>query len=75
MFEATLPQNDSPLIQLHTIFYRLHLEIVDGNLKMILGMLWTIILRFEIQDISVEGTLMFIFEIWCIYTLIYDLFD
>ena len=31
-------------------------EIVDGNLKMTLGMIWTIILRFAIQDISVEGT-------------------
>ena len=30
-------------------------EIVDGNLKMTLGMIWTIILRFAIQDISVEG--------------------
>lgn len=30
-------------------------EIVDGNLKMILGMIWTIILRFAIQDIAVEG--------------------
>lgn len=29
-------------------------EIVDGNLKMTLGMIWTIILRFAIQDISVE---------------------
>eukprot|EP00042_Codosiga_hollandica_P052657 m.673170 g.673170 ORF g.673170 m.673170 type:complete len:880 (+) comp58539_c0_seq1:176-2815(+) len=29
-------------------------EIVDGNLKLILGMLWTLILRFDIQDISVE---------------------
>ncbi|XP_021946299.1 alpha-actinin, sarcomeric isoform X1 [Folsomia candida] len=29
-------------------------EIVDGNLKMTLGMVWTIILRFAIQDISVE---------------------
>lgn len=29
-------------------------EIVDGNLKMILGMIWTIILRFQIQDISLE---------------------
>lgn len=29
-------------------------EIVDGNLKMILGMIWTIILRFQIQDISME---------------------
>lgn len=31
-------------------------EIVDGNVKMTLGMIWTIILRFAIQDISVEGT-------------------
>ncbi|XP_054758487.1 alpha-actinin-like isoform X2 [Lytechinus pictus] len=29
-------------------------EIVDQNLKMILGMIWTIILRFAIQDISIE---------------------
>lgn len=34
---------------------RLLIEIVDGNLKMTLGMIWTIILRFAIQDISVEG--------------------
>ncbi|BFZ12083.1 hypothetical protein BsWGS_15122 [Bradybaena similaris] len=29
-------------------------EIVDGNVKMTLGMIWTIILRFAIQDITVE---------------------
>jgi actinin alpha len=29
-------------------------EIVDGNLRLTLGMIWTIILRFAIQDISVE---------------------
>jgi len=29
-------------------------EIVDGNLTLTLGMIWTIILRFAIQDISVE---------------------
>lgn len=34
-------------------------EIVDGNMKMTLGMIWTIILRFAIQDISVEGTSLF----------------
>ena len=34
---------------------RVYAEIVDGNLKMTLGMIWTIILRFAIQDISVEG--------------------
>jgi hypothetical protein len=33
-------------------------EIVDGNLKMTLGMIWTIILRFAIQDISVEGNIL-----------------
>ena len=37
------------------IFKKKKSEIVDGNLKMILGMLWTLILRFEIQDISLEG--------------------
>lgn len=36
-------------------------EIVDGNVKMTLGMIWTIILRFAIQDISVEGVVMFLF--------------
>ncbi|EGG22160.1 alpha actinin [Cavenderia fasciculata] len=29
-------------------------ELVDKNLKMTLGMIWTIILRFAIQDISIE---------------------
>ena len=33
-------------------------EIVDGNVKMTLGMIWTIILRFAIQDISVEGKIL-----------------
>uniref|UniRef100_A0A674PN24 Actinin alpha 4 n=1 Tax=Takifugu rubripes TaxID=31033 RepID=A0A674PN24_TAKRU len=36
-------------------------EIVDGNAKMTLGMIWTIILRFAIQDISVEGTFIWVF--------------
>lgn len=36
-------------------------EIVDGNVKMTLGMIWTIILRFAIQDISVEGRFIWIF--------------
>ena len=31
-------------------------EIVDGNMKMTLGMIWTIILRFAIQDISIEDS-------------------
>lgn len=31
------------------------LEIVDGNVKMTLGMIWTIILRFAIQDIQIES--------------------
>ena len=28
------------------------LDIVDGNLKLILGLIWTLILRFTIQDIK-----------------------
>lgn len=35
-----------------------HSEIVDGNVKMTLGLIWTIILRFAIQDINVEGNLL-----------------
>ena len=27
-------------------------DIVDGNLKLILGLIWTLILRFTIQDIK-----------------------
>lgn len=34
-------------------------EIVDGNVKMTLGLIWTIILRFAIQDINVEGKIQF----------------
>lgn len=30
-------------------------EIADCNLKLILGMIWMLILRFQIEDISVEG--------------------
>ncbi|XP_006462530.1 hypothetical protein AGABI2DRAFT_206919 [Agaricus bisporus var. bisporus H97] len=30
-------------------------HIIDGNLKLILGMIWTLILRFTIADISEEG--------------------
>lgn len=38
----------------------LAVEIVDGNLKLTLGMIWTVILRFAIQDISVEGVCVYI---------------
>ncbi|KAI0036538.1 actinin-like protein [Vararia minispora EC-137] len=30
-------------------------DIVDGNLKLILGMIWTLVLRFTIADINEEG--------------------
>ncbi|KAF7964751.1 hypothetical protein HWV62_3272, partial [Athelia sp. TMB] len=30
-------------------------DIIDGNIKLILGMIWTLILRFAIADISAEG--------------------
>lgn len=30
-------------------------DIVDGNLKLILGLIWTLILRFTITDINAEG--------------------
>lgn len=43
----------SSISSLSTFF--ISTEIVDGNVKMTLGMIWTIILRFAIQDISVEG--------------------
>ena len=29
----------------------LYVDIIDGNLKLILGMIWTLILRFTIADI------------------------
>lgn len=45
----------SSLSNIFSFFFFFPLEIVDGNVKMTLGMIWTIILRFAIQDISVEG--------------------
>lgn len=39
-------------------------NIVDGDLKLILGTIWTIILRFQIAGISEEGTSV---EFWKIY--------
>ena len=42
------------LVENIIIFLFIYTEIVDGNTKMTLGMIWTIILRFAIQDISVE---------------------
>ena len=46
------------------------LEIVDGNVKMTLGMIWTIILRFAIQDIQIEsidfnGLSKYAFRLFC----------
>lgn len=50
--------NIPPLhVYLTVLCFVLPSEIVDGNAKMTLGMIWTIILRFAIQDISVEGNL------------------
>jgi hypothetical protein len=34
------------------IFMQKWLDIIDGNLKLILGMIWTLILRFTIADIK-----------------------
>ncbi len=31
-------------------------DVVDGNSKIILGLIWTLILRFTISDISEEGS-------------------
>jgi hypothetical protein len=41
---------------LTNIFWRwgLMVDIVDGNLKLILGLIWTLILRFTIQDIRFD---------------------
>ncbi len=30
------------------------LDIIDGNLKLILGMIWTLVLRFTIADIKCD---------------------
>lgn len=30
-------------------------DVVDGNRKIILGLIWTLILRFTISDINAEG--------------------
>lgn len=36
-------------------------DIIDGNLKLILGMIWTLILRFTIADIrSVEDQILYV---------------
>ena len=35
----------------HTLPDEPHPDIIDGNLKLILGMIWTLILRFTIADI------------------------
>ena len=47
-------------------------EIVDGNTKMTLGLIWTIILRFAIQDISVEGL---IFDFFCLFVYEFEKID
>jgi len=47
------------------------LEIVDGNLKMTLGMIWTIILRFAIQDINVEGKPVSVLPVQLLFVLMF----
>ena len=36
----------------------LMVDIVDGNLKLILGLIWTLILRFTIQDIKLPHSVL-----------------
>ena len=52
LVQKVFVRDDPSIFEDQQIFFT---EIVDGNLKMTLGMIWTIILRFAIQDISVEG--------------------
>ena len=46
-------------------------DITDGNPRLILGLIWTIILRFQIQDIEIEivsnGLVEFI-NVWKLHT-------
>lgn len=51
LYSTSVPEGNIPEFNCGWCFA----EIVDGNVKMTLGMIWTIILRFAIQDISVEG--------------------
>ena len=37
-------------------FLDIALDIIDGNMKLILGMIWTLILRFTIADIKYVAT-------------------
>ena len=53
-------ENVDKALQFLTHEQRVHLEnlgshdIVDGNARLTLGLMWTIILRFQIQDITIE---------------------
>ena len=51
----------SPCYSLHAVDDPL--DIIDGNLKLILGMIWTLVLRFTIADITYDTLLSFPYEL------------
>ena len=40
------------MVSFTELFDEKSIDIIDGNLKLILGMIWTLILRFTIADIK-----------------------
>ena len=47
-------EGTNPLLANFLCLCGLMVDIVDGNLKLILGLIWTLILRFTIQDIRFD---------------------